>query len=91
MQAQWQLIKTAPRDGRKILVAEASGRIVVARFDWLSVEASNREKGWARHRWIETESTCPDSEVTTKFYCERPTHWMPLPEPPSPPEAATDA
>ncbi len=70
----WQPIDTAPKDGRKFLFAEKGGRIQVGRFD---------------SQW---------GEIPEVYVCLTsmggwhpsidPTHWMPLPDPPSVQEAS---
>ena len=69
----WQPIETAPRDGAEILLIKVyKGRVfspVVARF------VSNWCAGGA---W----EICEDPECYFEHYLWKPTHWMPLPQPP---------
>jgi hypothetical protein len=62
----WQPIETAPTDGRAVLVANEVGVGEAQYFEG--------EGGWW---WANTAPTdYVDGQV------ERPTHWMPLPDPP---------
>lgn len=64
---EWQPIETAPKDGRGFLAYEKDKRPFVAL--WLDAEHPDvDEAGWYEH-W--------------NFDPVEPTHWMPLPEPPS--------
>lgn len=69
----WQPIETAPKDGTKLLLHvlgnHGGNSIHVARWD-----AAYIGSGWG-HRWIHTDHW---DGVSGK-----PTHWMPLPEPPT--------
>ena len=72
--AEWQPIETAPRDGTLILVTGVNGlNTVLAAYYWEGDDYSpNPYKGW--------------SGIVNSFGEQRiaePTHWMPLPEPPS--------
>lgn len=68
---EWQLIETAPKDGRNILGGEPlftskagyklGGRIYICR---------GCENDWNGEQWIRESGFC------------QPTHWMPLPKPP---------
>ena len=67
---QWQPIETAPKDGRPVIVRLDEGEIIVARF--------SRDKigtGW----WDEHANSCQSWADANA------THWMPLPDPPTPP------
>ena len=64
--SEWQPIETAPKDGTKIIVFDHYDGVVIARW---------------RMRW--PESGYEWIEATGEEYENyRPTHWMPLPEPP---------
>jgi hypothetical protein len=57
---EWQPIKTAPKDGTKILTYQ----------EWASYTISYFDPKWGN--WVGASSARYD-----------PTHWMPLPKPPS--------
>lgn len=64
----WLPIETAPKDGTRVLVwAAPSRRVIIGAFD-----GSNRVRAPWRHRAIGGPSIWP-----------RPTHWRPLPTPPT--------
>ena len=64
--SDWQPIETAPKDGTKIIAFDHHAGVVIVRW---------------RMRWPETG--CEWIEATGEEYENyRPTHWMPLPEPP---------
>lgn len=75
MEREWQPIETAPKDGRSLLLG--GGNICVGDdhkgmpVGVLQGEWSNAEKIW----WVGT--------INGKSLHVKPTHWMPLPEPPS--------
>lgn len=62
----WQTIETAPRDGTAILVFNDDGRIYQAEWDGRWRFAAADQHGCGCCSGID----------------DRPTHWMPLPEPP---------
>lgn len=69
--SEWQPIKTAPRDGRKILVFEPKEEIFGG--NWVDVVFwgyNGHARGWL---------AANDEHLS----CDHPTHWMPLPDPPS--------
>ena len=67
--ADWQPIETAPKDGRRILIyADIFPGIVVAHWQ----ERNITGEGWVMD---------PESE-SWGAHDAKPTHWMPLPEPP---------
>lgn len=80
---QWQPIETAPRDGTTILLA-ADGNVIAAWFN----------DAFAPFPWVfvsdirESLAGCCDHEMTGRLYADGyplsvPTHWMPLPDPPT--------
>lgn len=83
---EWQPIETAPKDGRKLLLA-AGKEIIIG--DWMP----DKRKEWKEMRTgTETEETIIRrlEEVDysgwhisgTDYSLFPATHWMPLPEPP---------
>lgn len=86
---QWQPIETAPKDGGSILLFEPdytlpNGQAItgegIALAFWVGkgeVWLDDGAEGWM----------VPHSEQDEQggaVFVERPTHWMPLPEPPAP-------
>lgn len=71
---KWQSIETAPRDGRDILLTDGD---------------NVQQASWWVNEWMIHIGESSHSHVTWNFVCEPPTHWMPLPEPPS--ETAEEA
>lgn len=67
---EWQPIKTAPKDGSEILLAHANSVWVDQWIPSTSYEVRNGEGGC----WMMCD------QWTTP---EIPSHWMPLPEPPT--------
>lgn len=71
---EWREIETAPRDGTDILLFYPPARVILSR--WLHTEIY--------HNGVKTSE---DRSWTTPFMVlsgrGSPTHWMPLPEPPS--------
>ena len=87
---QWRPIETAPKDGTRILVYVPDSDNVLSvywddqftyRFDEAKAEADLKYEG-------EHEGAWTDDAVESFVYEEKcsykPTHWMPLPEPPPP-------
>jgi hypothetical protein len=72
----WQPIETAPRDGREIILGSVYG-FTCAGF-W-----SDTPNYWSDYGWFE-ESDRAACDATRKPFA--PTHWQPLPEPPTAPE-----
>lgn len=66
----WQPIETAPKSGKRILLAEAGS---VYEGAWAAIEPA--EAGWVWSHQIE------DWQIRESGF-SNPTHWMPLPEPP---------
>lgn len=71
----WQPIETAPKDGSDIYVWPQKTRTF-----WADLESDIvRKKSHPDHRWVDSWSEYWEAfEVLTT----KPTHWMPLPEPP---------
>lgn len=69
----WQPISTAPKDGSEIIVGSVEGG-VFAGF-WSDVP-----NYWGHFGWF-AESDRAACDATRKPF--QPTHWMPLPDPPS--------
>lgn len=69
--SEWQLIETAPKDGTPILTfyADAHGMRRYSIRYWSSGDWGPRSEGW--------------SDEWRQLRKDSPTHWMPLPEPPS--------
>ena len=70
--SEWQDISTAPKDGTEILVAGPA-------WDDLSKGFFQTVAMWIDHAWFQEQTDYPDAAVYD------PTHWQPLPEPPSQP------
>lgn len=73
---EWQPIATAPKDGTRIVLANA-GAVDVG--SWCDEVVPAKESG------VEIECGLPEGWYgMTEFYPDDrcPTHWMPLPEPP---------
>lgn len=71
---EWQLIETAPKDGTYFLACIAGFIPTVSKwyeerhvFDWIDAEVFQNDDAWHEY------------QVSSSY---RPTHWMPLPEPP---------
>lgn len=94
MSEQWQKIETAPRgsgkDGPqdvrhpdyvrppKVLLWFPGGDVSVAYWDWYYAEGGIGYEADGHLAWIEPVS----GEQVTRHYA-KPTHWMPLPDPPA--------
>ena len=81
--SDWQLIETAPKDGTEILVCSDYGAVILARWvapcDFLYASehegmADFDEPDWFYADFIEGGRLSNEGQ---------PTHWMPLPAPPS--------
>lgn len=79
--SEWQPIETAPKDGRDILVwmplGDGRGNPTVAVVDWY---VANGESHWRIAEGV-------FGPLALDF---PPTHWMPLPEPPTAPPTASE-
>jgi hypothetical protein len=73
--SEWQPIETAPKDGRHILVYPGTYNGVTA-----SPARWERDDGVKAPRpyWLRL-----DAWSVIKSRCLTPTHWMPMPEPPT--------
>lgn len=78
---QWQPIETAPRDGRDFLVLTASGP-VVAHWREESVTIIGARRGSRGHGLRSPEGWILNG-VTSRTVIVTPTHWMPIPAPPT--------
>lgn len=71
---EWQPIETAPKDGTSVLLGCDYDRLGKARVTL----------AWWDGKWLESQywNECEEEweDCTVQF---RPTHWMPLPEPPT--------
>ncbi len=72
MNSDWQPIETAPKDGTRILVWDGD---LLAVADWDQPHVCARTNAWC-------VGEC-DGEYNDRTTMWKPTHWMPLPEPPS--------
>lgn len=68
----WRDISSAPRDGSKILLVDASGDMAVAKWDSVSMGDG---KGW--------QISCVATDWNYYEEMDHPTHWMPLPDAPN--------
>lgn len=75
MTDQWEYIKTAPKDGRLVLLGyqDIRGDFACRTGVWLLVHESHQDKPWA-WAW-----TCPFSRSVID---QRATHWSPSFKPP---------
>ena len=74
----WQLIKTAPRDGTRVLVYAER---VVGEASYRLDEDEGGPDAWWWSRSGPGTSHLGDSPI-------HPSHWMPLPTPPTPPDSS---
>ncbi len=77
----WQPIATAPRDGTWVLVTSIDGKPYSACYD----TAEDTFYDWLKDDffsggWTDYDDDGGDSPHTRRY---DPTHWMPLPEPPT--------
>lgn len=90
-QGEWQPMESAPMDGTKILCIDAGGNIQVAypkkfprpfqNLDGTRETVEDMRKSKAGDRWEYFRDEINAAGHVWDIY---PTHWMPLPEPPSP-------
>lgn len=72
LEGKWQPIETAPKDGTAILAFFPGRRGYVARQDVATIH------------WVEWGGGCWNNTSSGhSIMVDEPTHWMPLPEPPS--------
>lgn len=74
---EWQPIETAPKDGTRILVVSGEKGFYTAPGDIGVAHWEKQAFPNGVHEWVAV--WCCDQVTTFK-----PTHWMPLPEPPNP-------
>ena len=78
--SEWRDIATAPKDGSWFLAFEADGEIPYLCYWEKDLYAPNGGRGgpsgWFAQNWMDRWGDRPQAE--------QPTHWMPLPAPPSP-------
>ncbi len=82
----WQPIETAPRDGTTCLLWTTIER----RVWWMTIDRDDYDDQpqpivgrWWRDGWVSDAGYTPYGDSTDMDSCElRPTHWMPLPDPP---------
>lgn len=91
----WQPIETAPRDGTEVLctwmltvdgVQHWSGTMHV--LSWWKNWGGCGCGTWVLDGDFSVRFEPDGVHETPPISCGDPTHWMPLPQPPSPPEAA---
>lgn len=66
---EWQPIESAPKDGRGILVIDATAFVPKAGMAW-----------FYRDAWVGEDPGIHDREYCHHSVWPSPTHWMPLPE-----------
>ena len=77
--SEWQPIDTAPKDGRTVIVYQPG-------YSWRYPSPRHAEEvAIAYWRQPGNPERAPEWIWGTRIY--RPTHWMPLPSPPAPPES----
>ena len=79
---EWREISTAPKDGTVVdLWAQLNGgeRVTDAYWGQRSADKAQRE-----HFGFEEFGWCRDADDSWVYPVTFPTHWMPLPSPPSP-------
>jgi hypothetical protein len=69
----WQTIETAPKDGTEVVLCKIMG--IYKPSDPIDEKYDFAIAGWDQNNWI------IHSNEDVIFY--NPTHWMPLPDPPS--------
>lgn len=72
----WQPIETAPKDGRRLLLGWVDGQVTEGFWRW------KQPPGFPNYRWSDDWIGWTRVEFEDKGI--NPTHWMPLPEPPTP-------
>lgn len=78
---EWQLIATAPRDGTEILVGVDVATVwIVRNARWVSAEQWVPNEIGDTDGWWAYRSSVSQEKLEGIF---EPTHWCPMPEPPS--------
>ena len=73
---KWQLIETAPKDGRYLMVGNEDGV-------WVACYTPTFQSGFQPDNpWISLMLNHRHIEKVKRNYSSIPTHWMPLPTPP---------
>jgi hypothetical protein len=73
---EWMPIETAPKDGTRIIMADASDVEMGVWVNAMTIPSKRREipAGWEDDRYVSAQVFEPSGK--------QPTHWMPLPAPP---------
>ena len=69
---EWQTIDTAPKNGKSLLLTDGN-EVVCGRYWTGDIFMCGHQSVWCVN--FNSEFGCPDITI-------KPTHWMPLPEPP---------
>ena len=78
--AVWQPIETAPKDGKRLLLLDEDGTAVEAFWDTTWTQMHPEGHG----AWNYNYSRTLDNQLGMQtIEVDAPTHWMPLPEPPT--------
>jgi hypothetical protein len=78
---EWQPISTAPRDGTHVLIANDTPGSVHPREGYY-VPVEQRYDNEPKHEgWWRLAGSCEE-----RVHGRTPSHWMPLPPPPTPPQ-----
>lgn len=72
---EWQPIETAPKDGTSVLLC---------RRDQMQVASFGESSVFGKKQWVYGEIW---DDYNTRAEFDDPTHWMPLPEPPTAPQS----
>lgn len=84
LEAQWQPIETAPKDGRTLLLGyfNSAGKWRTLRGQWMS-------QNYIDEYWEDSEGVDPwwfetsvEADEVPNCWATEPTHWMPLPKAP---------
>ena len=73
----WQPIESAPKDGTPVLLFDPVFQRHIGSFveEWYKTEYVPEHRTYTRQKWV-----CWSNRTNLDF---KPTHWMPLPEPPT--------
>jgi hypothetical protein len=74
--SDWQPIKTAPKDGTRVLLVWEYGLVLAHWTDDAAFKQCAFGPGW------EVDRSEGDCWYAFSLRPDQPTHWMPLPEPP---------